>query len=40
MRTTIELKKEINAMFENDVRVSNLAIPYGTAKSTISTFSE
>ena len=38
MRTTIELKKEIIAKFENGVRVSDLATQYGMAKSTISTF--
>ncbi|KAF2369118.1 Homeobox domain-like [Trinorchestia longiramus] len=38
VRTTIELKKEIIAKFESGVRVSDLASPYGMAKSTISTF--
>ena len=38
VRTTIELKKEIIAKYENGVRVSDLALQYGMAKSTISTF--
>lgn len=38
VRTTIELKKEIIAKYENGVRVSDLAVEYGMAKSTISTF--
>ena len=38
VRTTIELKKEIIAKFENGIRVSDLATQYGMAKSTISTF--
>ena len=38
MRTTIELKKEIIAMFENGVPVSDLALQYNMVKSTISTF--
>ena len=38
MRTTIELKMEIIAKFENGARVSDLAAQYNMAKSTISTF--
>ena len=38
MRTTIELKKEIIAKYENGFQVSDLALQYGMAKSTISTF--
>ncbi|KAF2358296.1 DNA binding HTH domain Psq-type [Trinorchestia longiramus] len=38
VRTTIELKKEIIAKFEDGVRVSDLATQYGMAKSTTSTF--
>ncbi|KAF2349191.1 DNA binding HTH domain Psq-type [Trinorchestia longiramus] len=37
VRTTIELKKEIIAKYESDVRVSDLASQYEMAKSTIST---
>nr|KAF6463386.1 tigger transposable element derived 1 [Molossus molossus] len=37
VRTTIELKKEIIAKYDRGVRVSDLAIEYGMAKSTIST---
>ena len=40
MRTTIELKKEIIAKFENSVRVSDLAVQYNMLRSTISTFLE
>ena len=36
--TAIELEKEIIAKYENGVQVSDLALKYGTAKSTISTF--
>ena len=38
VRTTIELKKEIIAKYENGVQVSDLTLQYGMAKSTISTF--
>ena len=38
MRTRIEWKKEINAKFENGVRVSDPASQYNMTKSTISTF--
>ena len=38
MRTTIELKKETIAEFENGFRVSDLAAQYSMAKSTISNF--
>ena len=37
VRTAIKLKKEIIAMFENGVRVSDLATPY-MERSAISTF--
>ncbi|XP_016070266.1 PREDICTED: tigger transposable element-derived protein 1-like [Miniopterus natalensis] len=37
VRTTIELKKEIIAKYDRGVRVSDLAMEYGMAKSTIST---
>jgi IS30 family transposase len=36
-RITIEVKKEIIAKHENGVRVSDLAIQFGVAKSTICT---
>ena len=36
MRATIALKKEIIVKYENGVRVSDLALQYGMAKSTIS----
>jgi hypothetical protein len=35
--TTIELKKELITKWEKGTRVSDLAIQYGMAKSTIST---
>ena len=38
VRTTIELKKEIIAKFDNSVRVSDLAAQYKMARSTTSTF--
>ena len=38
MGTTIYLKKEIIAKFENGVRVSDLAAQINMEKSTISTF--
>ncbi|KAF2357783.1 Homeobox domain-like [Trinorchestia longiramus] len=38
VRTTIELKKEVIAKFESEVRVSDLATQYSMAKSTVSTF--
>ena len=38
VRTTIELKKEIIPKFMNGVHVSDLAVQYNMAKSTISTF--
>ena len=38
VRTTIELKKEIIAMFENVVRLSDCDAQYNVANSTISTF--
>ena len=38
VRTTIELKKEIIAKFENGVGMSDLATQYNIPKSTISTF--
>ena len=38
IRTTIELKKEIIAMLENGVRVSDLKAQNNMEKSTISTF--
>ena len=38
VRTTIELKKEVIAKFENGVRVSDHAAQNDMAKSTISTF--
>ncbi|KAF2349854.1 Homeobox domain-like [Trinorchestia longiramus] len=38
VRTTIELKKEIIAKFESEVRVSDLTTQYGMANSTISMF--
>ncbi|XP_069815758.1 tigger transposable element-derived protein 1-like [Dendropsophus ebraccatus] len=37
IRTTIELKKEIVAKFEQGVRVCELVTQYGMAKSTVST---
>ncbi|KAF2362382.1 DNA binding HTH domain Psq-type [Trinorchestia longiramus] len=37
-RTTIEVKKEVIAKYENGMRVSDLAVLYGIPKSTISTF--
>lgn len=37
VRRTIELKKEIIAQYERGIRVSELALQYGMAKSTIST---
>ena len=40
VRQTIELKKEIIAKYENGVRVSDLALQYGMAKSIISTFAK
>ena len=38
VRTTIELKKETIAKFENGVREYDLATQYNLAKSTISNF--
>lgn len=38
VRTTIELKKEIIGKYERGTRVSDLAVQYNMAKSTISTF--
>ena len=38
MRTTIELKTEIIAKFENGVRVSDVAAQFNMAKSTTKTF--
>ena len=38
VRTTIELKKEIIAKFQNGVRVSDLATKYNMAKSAMSAF--
>ena len=38
VRTTIELKKETLAKFENDVRVSDLSAQHNMPKSAISTF--
>jgi hypothetical protein len=35
--TTVELKKELCAKWEKDTRVSDLAVQYGMAKSTLST---
>ena len=38
MRTTVELKKDIIAEFENNVRVSDLATQYNMTTCSISTF--
>jgi len=35
--TTVELKKELITKWEGGIRVSDLAVQYGTAKSTILT---
>ena len=35
--TTVELKKELITKWEKGTRVSDLAVQYGMAKSTIST---
>ena len=37
VRKTVDFKKELIAMYEEGVRVSELAWEYGMAKSTIST---
>ena len=37
VRKTIEVKKEIIAKHENGIRVSDLAVQYGMAKSTVCT---